>query len=402
MSGTYFPLHTTLDQDGLKNSLAQNLQPPWKRYDCVDIQYERQNLQSTKGLNFFQALKWSPSGGSIVVLTENQKLTHWPISTTKTDTNEPSLTFDNSGKNAITPSECIYSFTWHPSRNNQKLDSDLIAFSTRDYPIQIYSLSKQQRVSSFYVVDHCERFIGSHCMDFSPDGEYLIAGGTNNFYLFNVHLGQKSPVSTTPTSGHEIPMWEPTLDGVQSSICLNPQDPRTMALGTFNNTVGIYDIHRSRPCQLKFSLANGTGVTHMRWSSDGYGLYVGSRRSTQIEVWDIRYAQDMLYEIKGHNGDTNQRIVFDTLGHEGLVSGGTDGCVSIWKGSQLVEKENVTNQRNITVAAVEKHPFDSSLFALCYGRRCDIMDDEDGFSSIEYWETPFSSLQLLGMENGLA
>ncbi|WBW73123.1 heterotrimeric G protein beta (WD repeat) subunit Gnr1 [Schizosaccharomyces osmophilus] len=396
MSNTNFPIQR---EDELKHNLAHKVLPPWRRYDRFDIEYVRPSLQSSKGLNFFQTLKWSPGGRSILALTENQKLTNWPISTRDTDTKEQAFILGKDEKKAVTPSECVYSFAWHPFQNNEKQDSDLFAFSTKDYPIQLYNIAKQQRVSSFYIVDHREQFTGSHCMDFTPDGEYLIAGGTDNVYLFNVHQGQKSPVSTTPTSGHGFSTWEPTLDGVQSSICLNPQNPRTVALGTFNNTVGIYDNYGSRPCQLKFSLATGTGITCMKWSPDGCKMYVGSRKSTQIEVWDTRYAQDMLYELKDHKGDTNQRMSFDTFGYEGLISGGTDGCVSVWQGTELVEKINVTDQRNVTVAAVQKHPLDSSLLALCYGRRSDIMDDEDGFSSMEYWNSAFSSLQLWGMNN---
>ncbi|EPX73344.1 heterotrimeric G protein beta subunit Gnr1 [Schizosaccharomyces octosporus yFS286] len=398
MSNTYFALQT---EEKLKQNLVYKPLPTWKRYDCVNINYTYPSFQSSKGLNFFQAQKWSPGGRSVLALTENQKLTNWPVTSRDPDTDDQAFIFDNDKKKTITPSECVYSFAWHPFQNNDEQDSDLFVYSTKDYPIQLYSLAKQQRISSFYIVDHREKFTGSHCMVFTTDGEYLVAGGTDNVYLFNVRQGQKSPVSKTTTNGHGFSTLEPTLEGVQSSICLNPQNPRMLALGTFNNTVGIYDNYGSRPCQLKFSLATGTGVTHMKWSPDGCKLYVGSRKSTSIEVWDTRYAQDMLYEIKDHGGDTNQRISFDTFGYEGLISGGTDGYVSIWQGNELVEKVNVTDQRNITVAAIEKNPCDSSLITLCYGRRFDYMDDEDGFSSMEYWNAPFSSLQLWKMNNAV-
>ena len=61
-------------------------------------------------------------------------------------------------------------------------------------------------------------------------------------------------------------------------------------------------------------------------------MYIISRRSQDIQVWDIRSTGEVVAVLKGLQALTNQRIWTDlTSDGSWIVSGGTDGFVKGWK-----------------------------------------------------------------------
>lgn len=61
-------------------------------------------------------------------------------------------------------------------------------------------------------------------------------------------------------------------------------------------------------------------------------MYIISRQSTDIEVWDIRSTGGIVATLSGRKALTNQRIWTDlTSDGNWMISGGTDGVVKGWK-----------------------------------------------------------------------
>ncbi|CAA18997.1 human WRAP53 orthlog Gnr1 [Schizosaccharomyces pombe] len=354
----------------------------------------------TKPLNFFHSSRWSPDGSTILSLTEDQCLNCWnvPFSDLSKKADGP-LNFSKHLSYKYQSPETVYSYSWYSRMKLDDPSSNLFAVSSRDQPIKLINFTTGKNKASYHMIDHQERYQGSHCLQFTNDGEYLIAGDKNCLHHFNIRTGCKEPVMTTVTHGYKVPLWEFSLKGIQSCFSLNPMDSKTLAVGTYSNRVGIYNDCGRRPCQLEFSIERGNGVTHLQWCEDGEKLYVGSRCSDKIEVWDIRYVRDMVYALEGHRGDTNQRILFDTDKKDEILAGGTDGSIRRWRNKDLVEETHVTGNYDLTVNTVQANPINMQIKCVCYGNRIykyekDESEEEDESKEKDLWTGTVSALQV--------
>lgn len=93
-------------------------------------------------------------------------------------------------------------------------------------------------------------------------------------------------------------------------------------------SVGIYN----EPKGSLMSLVEGHqgGVTHLLFSPDAQRLYSGGRKDDDIVCWDMRFPGAVLHRLV-RSVTTNQRMYFD-MDSSGkyLISGNSDGSVSVW------------------------------------------------------------------------
>ena len=165
--------------------------------------------------------------------------------------------------------------------------------------------------ASYPIVDHRERFIGPHSLCFSPDdgGQTLYAGHDAAIEIFDVarsgETGER--VLTTPKRSSRDGQ-----NGLISSIAVSPTDASFLAAGSFGRTVGLYDTASGRTGAdlLQLFSAPGGGVTQVRFHPTERQLFVASRMHDTIDVWDLRYAADMLRSY-ARPARTNQRLLFD-------------------------------------------------------------------------------------------
>jgi telomerase Cajal body protein 1 len=102
-----------------------------------------------------------------------------------------------------------------------------------------------------------------------------------------------------------------------------------LSAGTFNNIVSLYSSEYEHIST--FSTTNGSGITEITWSPDGRYLYIIPRKSTTVEIWDIRSTGTKIATLLDRQALTNQRLWAD-LSFDGkwFVSGGTDGIFRAW------------------------------------------------------------------------
>jgi len=122
-----------------------------------------------------------------------------------------------------------------------------------------------------------------------------------------------------------------TRSGIISSLAFCPDYSGTYAAGSYSGSVSIYsEDTSSTPLQHLEGIHRG-GVTHLAFHPlSPVTLFVGSRRSSSIQVYDLRDTSAPITELR-REGKTNQRLLFDVdpWGRY-LCSGDEEGMVRVW------------------------------------------------------------------------
>ena len=146
---------------------------------------------------------------------------------------------------------------------------------------------------------------------YSPDGRTLASGSWDNTVrLWDAHTGQPK----TTLSGHK--------DRVVS-VAYSP-DGRTLASGSWDNTVRLWDAHTG---QLKTTLSGHTHrVNTVAFSPDSNTLATAAQEG-MIRLWDITTGQPLGRLTIIPNGTT--AIAYSPKG-SALATGTQDGIVQLW------------------------------------------------------------------------
>uniref|UniRef100_A0ACB8EXU2 Uncharacterized protein n=1 Tax=Sphaerodactylus townsendi TaxID=933632 RepID=A0ACB8EXU2_9SAUR len=119
--------------------------------------------------------------------------------------------------------------------------------------------------------------------------------------------------------------------GIISCIAFSPTQP-VYACASYSKTVGLYSRAEGDPLALLHG--HRGGVTHAQFSPEGFHLYTGGRKDSEILCWDLRQPGEVLFSMC-RTVATNQRLYFDLdLSGRYLVSGGTEGLITVWDTSQ--------------------------------------------------------------------
>ncbi|EEB09091.1 heterotrimeric G protein beta subunit Gnr1 [Schizosaccharomyces japonicus yFS275] len=323
----------------------------------------------TDSTELFQSLAWNGDGTLLAIHEADRRIKLLPWTENSIPARRENGVFADGGSLQLPTS--IRSYEWHPTRLS------LLALAARDEPIALMDTGSGTRTASFYLQDHNEQFIAPHSIQITIDGRHLVAATKHQVVTFSLEQGGiRTPIEVLATCGRDIPLWEPQMKGILSCAQLQPMSMTSggatgvIAIGSFDNSLGIYDHYTSRPCQLKISLEHGTGVSCLRWSPDGLQLFAASRQSDVIECWDVRACRS-LYTIQ-RPGRTNQRLVFDVLDNGMLVSGATDGTIRLWRGEELIKSWDGSAGTGIAVNCVHQRPSDANkptVLASTYGDR---------------------------------
>lgn len=115
--------------------------------------------------------------------------------------------------------------------------------------------------------------------------------------------------------------------GIISAISFSQHNVGTYAAGSFNGSVVLYDEDTGARATAHLDGVQGGGVTQLAYHPlDGNTLFVASRRSDAIQVFDLRDTSAPVARLE-RSADTNQRIEFglDPWGRY-LASGDEVGC----------------------------------------------------------------------------
>ncbi|OBS67533.1 hypothetical protein A6R68_03941, partial [Neotoma lepida] len=217
--------------------------------------------------------------------------------------------------------DTIYDYCWYSLMSSTQPDTSFVASSSRENPIHIWDAFTGELRASFRAYNHLDELTAAHSLCFSPDGSQLFCGFNRTVRVFSTSRpGRDCEVRATFAK-------KQGQSGIISCIAFSPSQA-LYACGSYGRTVGLYAWDDGSPLALLGG--HQGGVTHLCFHPDGNLFFSGARKDAELLCWDLRQPGHLLWSLS-REVTTNQRIYFD-LDPSGqfLVSGNTNGIVSVW------------------------------------------------------------------------
>jgi len=230
-------------------------------------------------------------------------------------------------------------------------------------PIPVSTPTPEPALRPVRILDHGEDRSGRNwivCLDWSPDGDYLAAGGTDgSVIIWEVETGEQLQVlqqSTWPESCDWSPsgdriavggidslirIWEVssgerkrTLNGhlgIIQRLAWSPDGSMIAALGSLEKSARTWDTESGEPLH---ALPSSEGTNDLDWSPDGTAVATSTGKG--VKVWDAASGQ-LLYVLDSAGATRSVRWSPDGLA---LLASGADGPAA-WKiiGLQPIETQ---------------------------------------------------------------
>ncbi|XP_056626745.1 telomerase Cajal body protein 1 isoform X2 [Triplophysa dalaica] len=349
--------------------------------------------------NYLRGCKWAPDGSCIVSNSSDNVLRVFNLPPELYSSRWDMLS-EMSPVLKMPEGDTIYDYCWFPKMSSMDPDTCFIASSSRDNPVHIWDAFYGDLRASFRPYNHLDELTAAHSLCFSPDGLQLYCGFDKIVRVFH-----------TDRPGRECEQ-RPTIvkkqgqTGIISCIAFSPCQSM-YACGSYSRSAAIYSCEDGSLLALLPTRHHG-GLTHLLFSPNGYHLFTGGRKDSEILCWDLREPGRVLFSMH-RSVNTNQRIYFD-LDRSGryLLSGDTDGVVSVWdtltaplEGNEEVLQPVLQFQAHTDCAnGISLHPF-MPLVASSSGQRqfCWPSDSEEAESDSE--ESHVISSNAIRQDNAL-
>ncbi|XP_026122627.1 telomerase Cajal body protein 1-like [Carassius auratus] len=271
--------------------------------------------------NYLRGCKWAPDGSCIVSNSADNVLRVYNLPPELYSSHWDMLS-EMSPVLKMAEGDTIYDYCWFPKMTSMDPDTCFIASSSRDNPVHIWDAFYGDLRASFRPYNHLDELTAAHSLCFSPDGSQLYCGFDKTVRVFH-----------TERPGRDCEQ-RPTMVKKQGQTgiisCIAFSSCQSMyACGSYSRSAGLYSCEDGSLLALLPARHRG-GLTHLLFSPNGYHLFTGGRKDSEILCWDLRDPGQVLFSMH-RNVNTNQRIYFD-LDQSGryLLSGDTDGVVSVW------------------------------------------------------------------------
>nr|XP_033780393.1 telomerase Cajal body protein 1 [Geotrypetes seraphini]XP_033780394.1 telomerase Cajal body protein 1 [Geotrypetes seraphini]XP_033780395.1 telomerase Cajal body protein 1 [Geotrypetes seraphini] len=271
--------------------------------------------------NFLKGCKWAPDGSCLLTNSADNILRIYNLPPELYSGQWEDNLVEMSPVLRMTEGDTVYDFCWYTQMTSADPETCFIASSSRDNPVHIWDAFSGSLKATFRPYNHLDELTAPHSLCFTPDGSQLFCGFDKMVRVFN-----------TSRPGRECEQ-RPTVikkqgqAGIISCITFN-QSLDVYACGSYAKTVGLYS--QDDGAVLSVLQGHQGGVTHLLFSPDGTCLFTGGRKDPEILCWDLRQPGKVLFSML-RSVTTNQRMYFDAeLYGRHLVSGNTEGLVSVW------------------------------------------------------------------------
>ncbi|KAI6191246.1 hypothetical protein M3Y97_00207500 [Aphelenchoides bicaudatus] len=299
--------------------------------------------------NFVRSCKFSPTGTHLITESADRRVRIFDFKDDKLDL-----------KKSILNGDLIYDMIWDRFGEN-------FATASGGSPIKLWNTDGQQ-MATYHGINHMDELDFAHALAFDFNGEKLYATYRGVLRRFDVNRpgAQISEIKTFDS-------MQLGQKSILSCIEMSPAMQGVYAIGSFGAGVGLYSDFTNScdtvvPTQSRF-------ITCLQYSSDGQRLFVGSRKSSVIECFDVRnFAKSLAqYSRPVTNGqrvylrvDPSDRYMF---------SGSTSGDIRIFDLANASATNTVveptwmiSNASKSTVAGLDIHPSEPFI-ATTHGQR---------------------------------
>uniref|UniRef100_H9G7A3 Telomerase Cajal body protein 1 n=1 Tax=Anolis carolinensis TaxID=28377 RepID=H9G7A3_ANOCA len=274
--------------------------------------------------NFLKGCKWAPDGTCLLTNSADNTLRIYNLPA-ELYSEEWGTVAEMSPVLRMAEGDTVYDYCWFPLMNSSDPQTCFVASSSRDNPIHIWDAFNGDLKATFRPYNHLDELTAAYCLSFTPDGSRLFCGFNKTVRVFNTSRPGRM-CENRPTL-----VKKQGQSGIISCIAFSPTQP-LYACTSYAKTVGLYSLEEGHA--LAVLQGHQGGITHALFSPDGNHLFTGGRKDAEILCWDLRQPGQVLFSVD-RTVATNQRLYFD-LDSSGvfLVSGNTDGLVSIWDTTQ--------------------------------------------------------------------
>ncbi|KAG5682830.1 hypothetical protein PVAND_012154 [Polypedilum vanderplanki] len=339
------------------------------------IELGKIDYKNTSNQHYFQGNLFSPDGTCILTAVNAKGILVFELPHDLYNKNEISTERDiNILKPVINIKTVgnVYDFCWYPHLNSMDPETCFFLASCQNEPLKCYDAFNGSYKCAYRAYDYADELEAALSCCFSGDGSLIFTGLRKGIAIFN---------TSVPGRDYDMINLKKPVSCIAANYYYNE-----IAAGSWNKTITLID---SRDYLVTDEL-NGhkQGVTFLKYSTNGEYLISGSRKDSNLLMWDMRNRSLPLYKFS-RRVDTNQRVQFDiSYNSNWLVSGDTNGIVHVWGLNDLDEnafpKENQYQLHEDACTGVSLHNYLPILATSSGQFKFDNnIDDDDGQISTE-------------------
>ncbi|CAD5235698.1 unnamed protein product [Bursaphelenchus xylophilus] len=303
--------------------------------------------------NYVRSVKYSPCGKYLISDSEDRRVRIFDVN------EDDSLTL----RHEKLCGGLIYHTQWARS-------GEYFGTTSTHSPIHIWVPRTAEKLATFRGMNHLDVLEHALAFDFTLDQTkcYGSYHGIVRRFDFNRPGRQVSQIKTYKKR-------EGGQSSMLPSLTFSPIFDGVFAVGSIQNSVGIYS-DQTNSCDT-FIQTEAAAIGMLKYSKDGYRLFVGGNASDAIECYDTRFPTQ-IWAKYARPAVTNQRIHLDLDSDEKyLFSGSTNGTICIFdlKKSQISLDGSASepvfvmeNASESTVAGLSLHPY-KGVMATSHGQR---------------------------------
>mmetsp|Transcript_10741 Transcript_10741/g.34137 ORF Transcript_10741/g.34137 Transcript_10741/m.34137 type:complete len:377 (-) Transcript_10741:56-1186(-) len=334
--------------------------------------------ESLPGEDFAQGIQFAPDGSHVLSWTEERRLFVHTVRHASDGTPEALA-----ASLSLSEGDTIYSCAWWPLMSSSDPSSCCFFAASKDHPVHMWDACTGRIAQSYRAYDDADQIVSPISLGFVSCSESprLLSGFNRTIRVFDVSRPGR-PIRRIKTS--ESRKSRLGQRGLISCFGDDPSRPRVFAAGSYQGSVGLYDVGEdSDEAMISIAGAHPSGTTTVEFSSDGLLLFTAARRCDEVKCWDVRKLVQPLFTVK-RRCCTNQHIDVRYVEGDYVVAGGQDGELQLW---YLADRAAAPLVGRVTmhecVAAVSVHPLRSNVVVCSTGERRVGLADEEGFSSDE-------------------
>ncbi|KAH8900169.1 hypothetical protein GQ53DRAFT_709535 [Thozetella sp. PMI_491] len=323
--------------------------------------YGRRSPSGSMDPPFFRTTQWSSDGTTLFTISSTNRLCATVVPHDLLEPRTEPVTLRAHG--TLQFAEPTYEVAPCPRFSLDSPETQVVLAASQDHPIHLYPTfpppasdgathtanGNSSPLAHYNMIKpETEQYLPVRSMIWPGAGTHFIAGTKDLIAVFDINNAEPIlPIKTIPSKRHRSAGHGIGMRGTVSALAAQPGEHASSSLvaaGTWQRTVGLYDLFRAGDIVATWNVKNtdsrfgGSGVAQTLWSPCGNYLLVNERRSTGLQIYDLRNTKQLLATLCGRESKTHQKLRCDVFSGSAQTGGfevwaGTEnGTVKVWEG----------------------------------------------------------------------